>query len=79
MGFEFVGRFEICSPIMCIRVSFCSAGVLTGEAFFVLYIRKEKEGERIKENTTHQGVPRTSEGSSRYVAGGVSFGVVQCV
>jgi hypothetical protein len=79
MGFEFVGRFEICSPIMCIRLSLCSAGVLTWEAFFVLYIRKEREGERSKENTTQQGVPRASEGSSRYVAGSVSFGVVQCV
>jgi hypothetical protein len=28
---------------MCIRVSFCPAGVLTGEVFFILYIRKEKE------------------------------------
>jgi hypothetical protein len=52
--------------------------VLKGEAFFVLYIKKEKEG-KSKGNTTQQGVPRASEGSSRYVAGVVAFGVVQCV
>jgi hypothetical protein len=28
---------------MCIRVSFCTAGVLTWEVFLVLYIREERE------------------------------------
>jgi hypothetical protein len=28
---------------MCIRVSFCTAGVLTWEVFLVLYIREDRE------------------------------------
>jgi hypothetical protein len=46
------GGFEICSPIMCIRVSFCTAGVLTGEVFLVLYKRGKREEKGNKESTT---------------------------
>jgi hypothetical protein len=46
------GGFEICSPIMCIRVSFCTAGVLTGEVFLVLYKRGKREEKGDTESTT---------------------------
>jgi hypothetical protein len=52
-------------------------GVNRGGVFRIIYM-KGKRGAMSKGNTTQQGVPRASEGSSRYVVGGVSFGVVQC-
>jgi hypothetical protein len=70
---------------MCIRVSFCTAGVLTGEVFFVLYIRKEKErGKGIMRVLPSKGC----RGPAKALAGTLQvvfhfsffiFCVVQCV